>query len=258
VAIDSRGYEWIHQRAQPYSLVILGVAAALIVLFTGAAVILAVGHTVPTEYWAAASGLSGALVGILAPSPKERAKDAAARRAGHAAAAKAAAEQPPHVADTTQATLLLVETAPTVLLLRSEAERASKEAEGAAEQYQEEHAHARHTVLKAAADAVDRAQDVAASAKEWEFKMLLALAVLIAALALGIVFTLELGEHPGKAITVRDTALKDLSGALIALATAAGGALVGFTAPAPSQHDARASDRNPSGQGTAASGGARQ
>ncbi|MDP9093422.1 MAG: hypothetical protein M3N95_10935 [Actinomycetota bacterium] len=50
-------------------LVVCAVGAALIVLFAGAGVILAVGHSVPTEFWAAASSLSGALVGLLAPAP---------------------------------------------------------------------------------------------------------------------------------------------------------------------------------------------
>jgi hypothetical protein len=46
-----------------YSLAIMSVGAALVVLFAGAAVIAAVGHQVPKELWGAASTLSGALVG---------------------------------------------------------------------------------------------------------------------------------------------------------------------------------------------------
>ncbi len=49
------------------------VGVALVVLFTGAGVILAVGATVTTEFWAAASALSGALVGILSPAPATKA-----------------------------------------------------------------------------------------------------------------------------------------------------------------------------------------
>jgi hypothetical protein len=48
---------------------IAAVGAALVVLFIGGGVTLAVGHVLPTEFWAAASSLSGALVGLLAPQP---------------------------------------------------------------------------------------------------------------------------------------------------------------------------------------------
>jgi hypothetical protein len=51
-----------------YSLAVVAVGAALVVLFAGACVILAVGHEVPQALWAAAAGLSGALVGILIPT----------------------------------------------------------------------------------------------------------------------------------------------------------------------------------------------
>jgi hypothetical protein len=52
-----------------YSLAVVAVGVALVSLFAGAAVILAVGRSVPQEMWAAASALSGALVGILIPTP---------------------------------------------------------------------------------------------------------------------------------------------------------------------------------------------
>jgi hypothetical protein len=52
-----------------YSLAVIAVGTALVVLFAGAGVIVAVGHQVPQELWAAASVLSGALVGILIPTP---------------------------------------------------------------------------------------------------------------------------------------------------------------------------------------------
>jgi hypothetical protein len=50
-----------------YRTVIVAVGVALVVLFAGACTILAVGNPVPTELWAAASALSGALVGLLVP-----------------------------------------------------------------------------------------------------------------------------------------------------------------------------------------------
>jgi hypothetical protein len=53
------------------AVVVIAVGTALVVLLAGASVILAVGRTVPTELWAAAGSLSGALVGILAPPPSQ-------------------------------------------------------------------------------------------------------------------------------------------------------------------------------------------
>ena len=53
-----------------YSLAVLMVGIALVILFAGASVILALNHQVPQEFWAAASALSGALVGILIPTPR--------------------------------------------------------------------------------------------------------------------------------------------------------------------------------------------
>ena len=74
-------------------LAVGAVGAALVVLFIGAGVILGVGHTVPTEFWAAASSLSGALVGLLSPQPAT--KGALQRQATqlHALAAAAPPEQ---------------------------------------------------------------------------------------------------------------------------------------------------------------------
>lgn len=84
-----------------YSLAIMSVGAALVVLFAGAAVIAAVGHQVPKELWGAASTLSGALVGILVPSPKTKADAAgsapvAAAAITHAAAVTAARGRAAH------------------------------------------------------------------------------------------------------------------------------------------------------------------
>lgn len=51
------------------TVTVIAVGAALVVLYIGAGVTLAIGHVLPTEFWAAASSLSGALVGLLAPQP---------------------------------------------------------------------------------------------------------------------------------------------------------------------------------------------
>jgi hypothetical protein len=53
-----------------YRMAVGGIGIALIAFLIGAAVIAANGKPVPAEYWTAGGGLSGALIGILAPSPK--------------------------------------------------------------------------------------------------------------------------------------------------------------------------------------------
>jgi hypothetical protein len=50
-------------------LAVIGVSAALLVLFAGGGAALAAGEPLPAEFWAAATSLSGALVGLLAPQP---------------------------------------------------------------------------------------------------------------------------------------------------------------------------------------------
>ena len=79
-----------------YSLAVVAVGTALVVLFAGAGTIVAVGHTVPQAMWAAASALSGALVGILIPTSSGAATTdqlAAAANFTKAAATSAAREE---------------------------------------------------------------------------------------------------------------------------------------------------------------------
>ncbi len=62
------------QDAWAYRIAVGSVGAAIVVFLIGAAVIAAVGKTVPSQYWTSGSALSGALLGILAPSPTSKAK----------------------------------------------------------------------------------------------------------------------------------------------------------------------------------------
>jgi hypothetical protein len=104
-----------------YSLAVVAVGFALVVLFAGAAVILAVGHQVPQEMWASASALSGALVGILIPTASRTtvAHDPAAAVDPHAAAANlpAAAKGITHNPAVSGSTGVLIVIASLVLLL---------------------------------------------------------------------------------------------------------------------------------------------
>jgi hypothetical protein len=104
-----------------YSLAVVAVGFALVVLFAGAAVILAVGHQVPQEMWASASALSGALVGILIPTAS-RTTVAHAHPAGAAPAAvgaevQAAAKGVTHNPAVSGSTGVLIVIASLVLLL---------------------------------------------------------------------------------------------------------------------------------------------
>ena len=58
------------QQRNSYGLAVLGVGAALVVLFFSAGLIGAFGKGIPQELWAAAGALGGALVGVLLPTPK--------------------------------------------------------------------------------------------------------------------------------------------------------------------------------------------
>jgi thiol:disulfide interchange protein len=198
--------------------------------------------------WAAASALSGALVGILVPGTKTAAVNAAAKKAGDSAAQAAAAGQPPDAADAVREALATAARARTALHFREGAVNALEEVnkatlavdeaephERAASRKAKTDAAAKAAVLKAGSDAAAQAQTVAeATIKADPWKAVILGGVLLLALGLGILMTLELGEHAGDKITVRDTAIKDLSGTLVALAAAAGGALVGLAAPSPS------------------------
>ncbi|HEY7960338.1 MAG TPA: hypothetical protein VID29_00315 [Solirubrobacteraceae bacterium] len=98
--------------AWAYRLAICGVGLALVAFLIGGAIIGASGHAkeMVKEYWTIGAALSGALVGILAPSPRQmrtgkvealaaQAKDRAALEAAEALAAAApGAGGPPAIA----------------------------------------------------------------------------------------------------------------------------------------------------------------
>ena len=53
-----------------YRIAVGALGVALVAFLIGAAVIAAGGKPVPTQYWASGSGIGGAIIGILAPTPK--------------------------------------------------------------------------------------------------------------------------------------------------------------------------------------------
>jgi hypothetical protein len=52
-----------------YRIAVGALGLALVAFLIGAAVIAAGGRPVPTQYWSTGSGIAGAIIGILAPSP---------------------------------------------------------------------------------------------------------------------------------------------------------------------------------------------
>lgn len=80
------------QNARGYEIAVGGVGLALVAFAIAAAVILGNGHDPTQPFWTIASGLAGALIGILAPSPGETKAGAAggAAVATHVEAATAA------------------------------------------------------------------------------------------------------------------------------------------------------------------------
>jgi len=54
-----------------YRIAVGALGVALVAFLVGAAVIAAGGKPVPTQFWASGSGIAGAIIGILAPSPEK-------------------------------------------------------------------------------------------------------------------------------------------------------------------------------------------
>jgi hypothetical protein len=87
------------------NMVIGFLGAALVVFFTGVCVVIAVKQTAPTQLWAAGGAITGALVGVLMPSPGDGSASVASAKAAdttHAAgvqAAVTASEQPQQQAE---------------------------------------------------------------------------------------------------------------------------------------------------------------
>ncbi len=77
---------------QGYRIAVGGVGLGLVAFIFGAAIVLKTGHHVSREYWTAGSAISGALLGLLAPSPKAT-KRGRAGAASHAAALAEAHQQ---------------------------------------------------------------------------------------------------------------------------------------------------------------------
>lgn len=270
-----------------YTFAIVGVGAALVVMLIGASTIAALGHGVPKELWAIGGALSGALVGILVPSPRlaggGEATPAAAGYKTHNAAVEAARRKAaeivqsagvrPEQAAGAKEALRRVEqqggelkhkltstavvtsvnengqahraAADAVQLQRGALEKVTKEARDSPanlnlQAAKEVHEAAHEAASQAAPGAAQRPPGWFAAVKtiSAEAKIFVPLLLFTAALALGVLLGLGvIHAQPcpteAKSCTYYAGTTKQAANALIALASAAGGALLGVFATSP-------------------------
>lgn len=180
-------------------LVVVSLGVALVVFFAGVSAAVAAGQTPPTALWAAGSAVSGALVGLLVPSPGQK-------KHYEAAAQKAAGEAEKHL-EIVRGASMVAEDAPTAEAKAAEAEADMANAEAAA--------------ATATAARMPETQ-VAACVLAIFFMVLLGLGVVLAAGAV----------VPPQALM---GSFKNVITAVVALASASGSALIGILAPTPNQ-----------------------
>lgn len=222
-------------------LAAVAVGAGMIILFLLAGITVAVGNSVPTEYWAAAGSLSGALVGLLAPQPATRGSltRLAARMSaavpggagGGAGGGGAGGDGVPGSAPSGA----LAATAVGAMARGAPARGGGQAApdvdltEAAQVPYQVSPDEvAAYSAQTARVEAVTRA---ASTAPLYDLRIIGLLVVGVAAFGVGIWLALTVGNH--SPATASDTAVQNAATALIALGSAAGGALVGVLSPTP-------------------------
>jgi hypothetical protein len=273
-----------------YTFAIVGVGTALVVMLIGASTIAALGHGVPKELWAIGGALSGALVGILVPSPRlasgGEATPAAAGYKTHKTAeiAQSAGVRPEQAAGAKEAlwrveqqggelkhklTSTAVVTsvnengqahraaADAVQLQRGALEKVTQEARDSPanlnlQAAKEVHEAAHEAASQAAPGAAQRAPGWFAAVKtiSAEAKIFVPLLLFAVALALGVLLGLGvIHAQPcpaeAKSCTYYAGTTKQAANALIALASAAGGALLGVFATSPG--DAAKAAKAPAG-----------
>jgi hypothetical protein len=236
-----------------------GIAAALIVLFIGVGVILGVGHEVPTPLWSAASALSGALVGILVPPPSKAVYQKKQLK-GHLAELTALKNKQEPNLDRLRTASAIADSASRIAPYKNDLVAAAQNLTVIANQVANNDTSATETVQTAAiadAHAATESATKDVNSASFDVRALGLLLFALVAFACAGVLTYQVGghlsadtlynalvaKHPkGSAAylekaatmaTVHDGSLKSAAAALIALGSAAGGALVGLLAPSP-------------------------
>lgn len=190
-------------------IAVAGLGGALVVFFAGTAAAIATGNMPPTEMWAAGGAISGGLLGLLVPSPMVSSPTADGVPHLEAAAAQheTAAERYEQAAH----------------------EQATASPQGVTASLQD--AAQAHTE---AAEQRAKAADVTAAASQ-QIKPRLAVFLLLVLFGILLAGGYLLASGEVKPPAEFHKSLEGLTTAVVALASAAGSALVGLLAPSPSQ-----------------------
>jgi hypothetical protein len=184
------------------NLVVVSLGVALAVFFAGVTAAIAAGQMPSTAAWAAGSAVSGALIGLLVPAPRTRKGHLVAAEAAEALQEKANMEVADHVA----------------------------QAEAAAGDTAVEHtakAEVAQTAAEYAASEVIAHKAAAAGIAGTTLASVLLLIVFFVLLILAVVLATGTIEPPSAFIESQ----KNITTAVIALASASGSALIGILAP---------------------------
>jgi hypothetical protein len=245
----------------PGNLVIVSLGAALVAFFIGVTVVLAVTGSAPTAMWAAGAAVSGALIGLLVPQPSQQTAaqagsatashvvQGAALQAAQRQADQTASEAPEMQADVQDALQRVKDLSSTIQATNAirGATLAPEEAGPAAAQnarlmfkalasaaVEENQPAAKQDVYKAAADvAANNVQTAAekgaaaASAAGGAGKISGTVLVLMVVFAGLLAIGLGMSFIPSEG----DQLIKEAGKTVLALASSAGGAVIGVLAP---------------------------
>jgi hypothetical protein len=194
-----------------YRIAVAGVSLALVAFAASAGAILANGHDPTQSFWTLASGLSGALIGILAPAPSGTPGALVGKLAPTASgsARRAAARE------SIQAHSAMADAA------RQAATDKLAEAHEALARNDADAAAAARDLAEAAMKTADEHAKAAATLQTAPWSIAVPVLLLIAAACEVVLFTRPSGLTP------------DLSKQLQAFAAAAAGAAIGLLAPSP-------------------------
>lgn len=187
-------------------IAVTGLGAALVVFFAGTAAALATGNSPPTEMWAAGGAVSGGLLGLLMPSPMI----SSPTEAGVADLREAVAEHKTAAES-------------------SERDAAGKEAAGDAAGASAARLLAAQSHTKAAEQHEKAASIATAASQKVEPRLAVVLLLVVFVVLLAGGYLLASGEVKPPAEFHKS--LEGLTTAVVALASAAGSALLGMLAP---------------------------
>ncbi len=186
--------------------VVICLGAALVVFFAGVTAAVAAGQTPPTELWAAGSAVSGGLLGLLVPAPGSAQRHIQAAGEAERAAAAASQEAQTH--------------------LRAAAAAGAEDRAGLGARA----TAAEDAAQKASKEAAEH-RTAAANSADTTWAVVALFAVFVLTLVLSVALA---GGWIAPAKPFVDS-VKEITKAVIAIASASGTALIGMLAPPPSK-----------------------